>query len=176
MRVNDVSCKRYPEVCGTLSCRQEKNPKVCQMPDGHLGEHFKDPSSCNAVERKQMSKKDCVTRAEFDAACDALWTELSYQDSLPRRTDDEAKSIPAFLTLLNRYMRKVEDSWADNPGVAQSDGQVQVDEALHGLRKVTAIGLRAMVYNGIRSRGLSKDANGKTVVRDSTGEVIGRQG
>lgn len=97
-------------------------------------------------------KRTEVTRAEFDAACDALWTELQYQDNLQRRTDDEAKDVPGFVTLGRRYVRLLEDAWADNPGTVQDNGTVQVEEALNGLRKVAAIFVRAMVYNGVRER------------------------
>ena len=95
-----------------------------------------------------------INREEFDEACEALWTEIEYQNSLPHRTDDEAKDIPGFLTLLRRYLRKVEDDWADNAGVPVDDGQwkVQVPEAQHGMRKLSGIALRAMIYNGIRKR------------------------
>ena len=85
-----------------------------------------------------------ISREDFDAACEALWTEIQYQNNLPRRTNDEAKDIPGFLTLARRYERKIEDAWADNPG--------PVEEAIQGLRKVAAIYVRAMVMNGIRKR------------------------
>lgn len=98
-----------------------------------------------------MAKVKTVSRREFDVACDALWSELQYQDNLPRRTDDEASDVPGFLTLGRRYMRKVEDDWADQAGTGPS---VQVEDALHGLRKLSAIFMRAMIYNGIRKRQL----------------------
>ncbi len=84
-----------------------------------------------------------ITREDFDQACDAVWTEILYQNNLERQTEDEAKDVPGFLTLARRYERKVEDDWADNPGVV---------EALHGLRKLTAIYLRAMIYCGVKRR------------------------
>lgn len=93
-----------------------------------------------------MGKREGVSRDDFDEAVEALWSELQYQDSLPRRTDDEAKDIPGFLTLARRYERKIEDDWADQAG------NPQVEDAVHGLRKVAAIFVRAMVYNGIRFR------------------------
>ena len=98
-----------------------------------------------------MTKVKTIGRREFDVACDALWSELQYQDNLPRRTDDEADDVPGFLTLGRRYMRKVEDAWADQAGTAPNG---QVEDALHGLRKLSAIFLRAMIYNGIRKRQL----------------------
>jgi hypothetical protein len=97
-------------------------------------------------------KPRIVTREEFNKACEALWTEIEYQNNLYIRTSDEALSIPSFLTLLRRYLRKAEDSWSDNPSVKQSDGQTQVTEALHGLRKLSTIALRAMIYNGVLNR------------------------
>lgn len=94
-----------------------------------------------------MSRK--ITREEFLVATEALWTEIDYQNTLPRRTDDEAKDVPGFMTLVRRYMRHVEDDWADNPGVGDPP---QVESALHGLRKLTAILIRSMIYCGIRIR------------------------
>ena len=99
-----------------------------------------------------MKTKRYITREMFNEACEAIWSELSYQDSLPIRTSDEAQDVPGFLTLLRRYERKAEDAWADNPGSAQWDGQIQVEEALHALRKLSGICVRAMIYNGIRKR------------------------
>jgi hypothetical protein len=99
-----------------------------------------------------MSKKIEVTKEEFDSAMNAVWSEIKYQDNFNLRTDDEADSIPAFLTLLRRYTRKAEDAWADNPGELQLDGKIQVTEALHSLRKLAAIAVRSMVYNGVRER------------------------
>jgi hypothetical protein len=88
-----------------------------------------------------------VSREAFNEAVEALWTELYYQDNLPRRTEaDEAKDVPGFATLGRRYLRKMEDDWADKPGTPQ------VEEALHGLRKLGAIFVRGMIYNGVRRR------------------------
>ena len=89
-------------------------------------------------------KRSHVTREEFDAACEALWSEIVYQDNLPRRTDDEAADVPGFATLARRYLRKVEDDWADQPG--------PVEDALDGFRKLGAIFVRGMVYCGVRHR------------------------
>lgn len=92
-----------------------------------------------------------VTREQFDEAADAVWAEIQYQNTLKRRTPwapssgtGEAVDVPAFLTLLRVYTRRVEDIWADNPA--------PVEQALHGMRKLAAIGIRAMVYTGIRWR------------------------
>lgn len=89
---------------------------------------------------------------EFARAADAIYSEILYQDNLERRTDDEAKDVPGFLTLLRRYIRQTEDVWVENPGTEQEDGLVQVTAALDGLRKIAAIATRAMIYNGIRQR------------------------
>ena len=94
-------------------------------------------------------KTKTISRKDFDLACEALWGEIQYQDNLDRRTDDEAKDVPGFLTLGRRYLRKVEDDWADNPGEGEP---VQVPQALHGLRKIATIFVRAMIYNGIKNR------------------------
>ena len=90
-----------------------------------------------------------ISKGEFDEACEALWGELMYQDRLSRRTADEAKDVPGFLTLIRVYVRKAEDYWASRPGTGEP---AQVEEALHGLRKIAAIAIRAMVYNGILQR------------------------
>lgn len=97
-----------------------------------------------------MKKKvDGIKREDFDRAVEALWSEISYQDGMDKRTTDEAQDVPGFLTLGRRYERKVEDAWADNPSDSNSG---QVEEALHGLRKLAAIYVRAMIYNGVRNR------------------------
>ena len=85
-----------------------------------------------------------ITREEFDHAMEAIWTEIEYQNSLPRRTDSsEAKDVAGFLTLGDRYVRLAQDIWADNAG----------DEfALPSLRKLAAIFVRSMVYCGITTR------------------------
>lgn len=93
-----------------------------------------------------------ITREQFDKAMDALWSELEYQNGLDRRTDDEAKDVPGFATLGRRYLRMLEDHWADYGGSMQPEGQVQVPAALDDLRKLTAIFLRGMIYCGIRQR------------------------
>lgn len=82
-----------------------------------------------------------VREEEFEKAVKAVWSEIQYQNNLARRTSDEAKDIPGFLTLLRRYIRKTEEDWADNPG--------PVKEAEEGLRKIAAIAMRGMIYNGI---------------------------
>jgi len=97
-----------------------------------------------------MSRKiEKITREQFNEAVEAVWSELQYQDALPRRTDDEAKDVAGFLTLGRRYIRKVEDDWADNPGEGTPP---QVPQALNGLRKLAAIFTRAMIYNGVLKR------------------------
>lgn len=90
-----------------------------------------------------------ISKGEFDDACRALWTELQYQDRLPRRMADEAKDVPGFLTLLRVYVRKTEDYWAGRPGTGEP---AQVEKALHGMRKIATIAVRAMIYNGVRKR------------------------
>jgi hypothetical protein len=93
-----------------------------------------------------------ITREEFNKACEAVWTEMEYRNNLERRTEDEAKDVPGFLTLVDRYRRLTADQWSDLPGKLQPDGRNQVPEALHGLRKIAGIAIVAMIYNGIRSR------------------------
>lgn len=93
-----------------------------------------------------------ITREEFDAAVAAVWTEIEYRNSLSRRTEDEAKDVPGFLTLLRRYIRKAEDAWSDNPGTVQPDGSIQVEEALHGLRKLAMIAMASIGLRQTHSR------------------------
>jgi hypothetical protein len=110
--------------------------------------------------------KRYISRPEFDEACNALWTEIGYQNALPRRTDDEAKNPAGFATLGRRYLRKLEDDWADNPGTLNArrtiarfeEPEVVVESALHDLRKLSAIFLRGMIYCGIRNRTESSNA------------------
>jgi hypothetical protein len=99
-----------------------------------------------------MNQRRNVSKDEFSKVCDAIWKELDYQNSLLRRTSDEAKDVPGFLTLLRCYLNKTENLWADNPGTVQENGQLQVTEALHGLRKIATIAVRSMIYNGIVNR------------------------
>jgi len=101
------------------------------------------------VRRNKMSERQNVTREEFDLACAAVWGEIEYQNSLPRRTDDDAKSVMDFCGLARRYIRLVEEDWADNPA---DEGSGQVEAAVHGLRKLAGIFVRSMIYNGIRVR------------------------
>lgn len=85
-----------------------------------------------------------ITREQFNEACDALWSEIEYQNALPRRTEDsEAKDVQGYATLGRVYLRRLEDSWADEEG----------DEpALQMLRKVAAIFVRGMIHSGVRPR------------------------
>jgi len=93
-----------------------------------------------------------VSREQFEEVTEAIWGEISYQNSLPRRTEAEltedttreAHDVPGFLTLARRYERLIEEDWADRPA--------PVEEALHGLRKVAAIYIRAVAYCGVRYR------------------------
>ena len=96
-----------------------------------------------------VERVPAVSREEFEEVMEAIWSELQYQDNLPIRTADEAKDVPGFLTLARVYQRKTEDAWANNPGTGSPP---QVEEALHGLRKCAGIFVRAMAYNGVRSR------------------------
>jgi hypothetical protein len=90
-----------------------------------------------------MSKR-VISREEFDEAVRAVWSEIEYQNGLPRRTEDsEAKGPEGFATLGRVYLRRLEDSWSDNPGNEKS---------LPFLRKLAGIFIRGMIYNGIRFR------------------------
>lgn len=94
-----------------------------------------------------MSRK--VTRAEFDKAVEAVWTEIEYQNTLNRRTDDEADDPAGFFTLGEVYLRRGEDAWADNAGT---------EACLPSLRKLAGIFIRGMVYCGIRFRATTNAA------------------
>lgn len=85
-----------------------------------------------------------ITREKFDEAVEAVWSEIEYQNALPRRTDDsEAKDVQGYATLGRVYLRRLEDAWADEEG----------DEpALQMLRKVAAIFVRGMAHCGVRKR------------------------
>ena len=87
-----------------------------------------------------------VTREQFDKAVEAVWTEIQYQNSLERRTGDEAKEPAGFFTLGHVYLRRGEDAWSDNAGI---------EACLPSLRKLAAIFVRGMVYCGIRERNIA---------------------
>jgi hypothetical protein len=85
-----------------------------------------------------------ITRAQFDTAVEAVWSEIQYQNQLPIRTEDgEAKDPAAFATLGRVYLRRLEEAWCNNAGFAES---------LPVLRKLAAIFVRGMIYNGITFR------------------------
>lgn len=96
--------------------------------------------------------KRYVTQEQLAEAFHAIADETLYADNMPRRTADEAQDIPGFYTLLRVYLRAGEDTWSGTAGAEQHDGQVQVEEALHNMRKIAAIAIRAMIYNGVRTR------------------------
>lgn len=85
-----------------------------------------------------------VTRAQFDQACEAVWSEIQYQNELPIRTEEnEAKEPAAFATLGRVYLRRLEEAWSNDAGI---------EAALPFLRKLAAIFTRGMIYSGIRYR------------------------
>jgi hypothetical protein len=84
-----------------------------------------------------------VEFVEFVKAMAAVWSEIKYQNTLDRRTEDEAKSPADFATLGRTYIRRLEDSWTDNAGIEKS---------LPNLRKLAGIFVRGMIYNGVRFR------------------------
>lgn len=122
-----------------------------------MSDSFKEYYSQHKPAPPPLPKGIQITRAEFDAACEAVWSEIEYQNTLDRRTDDEAKSVPSFCAMGRLYIDRTVADWADNPGVAiKVPGKVgvpvQVPKALDGLRKVAAIFLRGMIYCGVRHR------------------------
>ena len=68
--------------------------------------------------------------------------ERDYQDSLGSdRTDGHQHSVGEELVLLEVYLRRAFDAWADNPGDQQ---------ALDQVRKIAAIAVRCMENHGGR--------------------------
>ena len=84
-----------------------------------------------------------VGLAGFSQAIQVVWGEIEYQNKLKIDYNIQAKDLPGFLTLGRRYMTRAEAAWADN-----DDPKV----ALHELRKLATIFVRAMVYCGAESR------------------------
>jgi hypothetical protein len=70
-------------------------------------------------------------------------SERDYQEALPRRTLSH-NTIGDYNTLLRSYLRRTDDAWTDNAGVEAS---------LHVVRKIAAIGVRAMEELGFVRRG-----------------------
>lgn len=71
--------------------------------------------------------------------------ELSYQDSMAGtdRANTGDNGVAGQLVILERYTRKAVDAWTDNAGD---------ENALHELRKVAAIAIRALVCYGCPRR------------------------
>jgi len=94
-----------------------------------------------------------VTREQFDKAMEAVWTEIEYRNNLERRTEeDECKDIAGFCTLLRHMLHKCEQDWYSWKASEQPDGQMQVTECLHWMRKLASGAVIAMVYNGSLNR------------------------
>lgn len=76
---------------------------------------------------------------------DAINGELKYQATLPEqgRSDSLDHGVEGRLLTLDVYTRKAIEAWVENPGT---------DEALHGLRKVAAIAVRALEQYGCPRR------------------------
>lgn len=105
-----------------------------------------------ATSTQKATAKRIVSSDEFANTCQAIWTELDYQNKLPIRTADEAKDTAGFATLARAYLAELETHWAKKPGQVQPEGNVAVPECLDDLRKLAAIFARAMIYCGIRPR------------------------
>jgi len=84
-----------------------------------------------------------IGKEKFSHAVEKVWEEVEYQNGLKLPWAAEARDLPGFLTLGRRYMARAEAAWADNDDEAV---------ALHELRKLAAIFVRAMVYCGAESR------------------------
>ena len=70
--------------------------------------------------------------------------ERDYQDNLPsNRTDGREKTVGDWLTLLDRYVRKAQDSYADTSGD---------DAALNEIRKVGGLVVHCLEHYGANPR------------------------
>lgn len=82
-----------------------------------------------------------ATRDEVYAALDS---ERAYQDDKwGGRPHDDQEGIGNFLVYIRRYLRKAEDALTD-----ASDNE----QAMHAIRKVTALGVVAMEVHGAPRR------------------------
>lgn len=84
--------------------------------------------------------------ASRDEVYTAIDSERAYQNALgaDRREPREINhSVGDYLTMLKVYVDKALVAWTDNPGT---------DAAMNTIRKVTAIGVRAMEEHGAPPR------------------------
>ncbi len=77
----------------------------------------------------------------------AIDEELAYIDSMEDsdRADGDDNGLPGQLVTLDTYSRRALDAWTNNRGDIP---------ALHELRKVAAIAIRALELYGVPRRGL----------------------
>lgn len=86
-------------------------------------------------------RRKTATRLEVYGAIDR---ERDYQNSLsPMRTNEPVHSVGDELTMLATYLRKAQDAYTSTPGV---------DAAMHEIRKVAALAVRAMENHGAPTR------------------------
>jgi hypothetical protein len=111
--------------------------------DGETEDYFYPGEFLKVQKRGNQMAGRIVDFVQFVRAMAAVWSEIRYQNELDWRTEDEAKSPADFATLGHRYLRKLEDDWSDNAGIEKS---------LPNLRKLSAIFVRGMIYNGVRFR------------------------
>ena len=85
-----------------------------------------------------------------DTVVDAINEELAYVATLSEqgRSDTVHYGTAGQLLTLSTYTQRAIDAWTENPG---NDG------ALHNLRKVAAIAVRALLTEGCPRRGGSTD-------------------
>lgn len=89
--------------------------------------------------RKKAERKDVYS---------AIDGERYYQDSLSSmRTNEPTHSVGDELTMLVTYLRKAQDDYTNHPGV---------EAAMHQIRKVAAIAVRAMENHGAPKRVIKK--------------------
>lgn len=98
-----------------------------------------------------------VTREMFNEVCEALWTEIAYQNNKNIPQADEAISVFQFTELLRKRVEKLEKAWTRGSLDCIQQGRLQVLATLHELRKIGATTIRAIALNGV----VARDPNNK---------------
>lgn len=94
--------------------------------------------------RSSNQHSHTVSREAFDRAVEAVWSEIQYQNELPRRTDSgEAHGIAGYASLIDKCNRDMVDTWYAEKGE---------DRCLHNIRKTAASAIRGMIFCGVRPR------------------------
>lgn len=98
----------------------------------------------DVLRRETMTDPRNIDLTKLDEAVEALVEELHYQDGVTCKAEDidVARHPMAYLTLIRATSAK-----ADAAMLAGKS-----DQALHEIRKLTALGLRVMLEDGIKRR------------------------